>query len=330
MEEIIHNLYSFPVVLPDNPLKWLNCYVIKGGPGERSLLVDTGFRRPECLEALQAGMEELSLRPEETDVFLTHLHSDHTGNAATLQALGCRLFMNEPDLNYLQSTPSPARRNRFIAEGMSPEVLELVLQNTQGRRYASGPFTAETVQEGDLLSYGGYTLECLATPGHTPGHMCLYDRKKQLILLGDHVLFDITPNICYWVEMEDALGTYLESLRKVRDLPVRTALPGHRTLGEVSMRERIDELFAHHTARLNEAEQIVRDNPGISAYELTGKMTWKIRTKSWDEFPPGQKWFAMGEALAHLDHLVLTRRLSREVQGDGRAVYTATVQPEST
>ena len=51
------------------------------------------------------------------------------------------------------------------------------------------------LENGDTLSYGGYTLECILTPGHSPGHMCLYIRELKQMFLGDHVLFDITPNI---------------------------------------------------------------------------------------------------------------------------------------
>ena len=66
-EKLMPGLWSFPIVLPDNPLKWLNCYVIKGHEGERSLLIDTGFDREECHAALQEGMAQLDIRPEETE-----------------------------------------------------------------------------------------------------------------------------------------------------------------------------------------------------------------------------------------------------------------------
>lgn len=90
-EEIREGLWTFPIVFPDNPLKWLNCYVIKGEKGERNLLIDTGFRQPECRDAPVSGMNALGIHAEDTDVFLTHLHSDHLGNAAFLQQLGSRI-----------------------------------------------------------------------------------------------------------------------------------------------------------------------------------------------------------------------------------------------
>lgn len=320
-EQLAENLYTFPIRLPENPLKWLNCYVIRGLPGERSLLIDTGFNRAECLEDLMRGMEELKMKPEETDVFFTHLHADHTGNAAALQKLGSRLLMSATDIRSLQQFDRGAMRLRMLREGMPAGVLEATLANNQGRRFSSPPFEAEPLQDGDRLCCGGYELTCLLTPGHTPGHLCLYAPGQQVLFTGDHVLFDITPNITWWTDQEDALGVYLESLMKIRDLPVKLALPGHRNIGSLTLRERTEQLLAHHERRLNEAERIGRENPGICAYEIAGRMTWKIRARSWEEFPTGQKWFAMGEAFAHLDHLCRQGRIRAEENEAGEVFY---------
>lgn len=51
------------------------------------------------------------------------------------------------------------------------------------------------------------------------------------MLLGDHVLFDITPNITDWWDVPDSLGNYLRSLDKLEAYPVTLPLPGHRQAG---------------------------------------------------------------------------------------------------
>ena len=68
------------------------------------------------------------------------------------------------------------------------------------------------LQDGAALHYGGRMLRCVLTPGHTPGHLCLYDPARRRLFCGDHVLFHITPNICRWQGVEDSLGDYLKSL----------------------------------------------------------------------------------------------------------------------
>ncbi len=312
MKQLHDNIFTFEVVLPENPLKWLNCYVIKGTGSERSLIIDTGFNRPECLQPLVEGVRQLGLDPKNTDVFLTHTHSDHSGNAPALAAMGCRIFMSEIDRRVLNTNTWPEKRARSMKEGMSPETLALVNKHNPAIIFAPGHFESTGLKDGDILHYGGYELQCVLTPGHTPGHMCLYDRANKRMFLGDHVLFDITPNINYWLELDDPLGAYLDSLRKIMSYDVVHALPAHRTTGNVTMAERAQALIDHHAQRLTETEQIIINNPGLSAYQIAGKMTWRIRAKNWDEFPPGQKWFAVGEAITHIDHLILCGRLRRE------------------
>ena len=78
----------------------------------------------------------------------------------------------------------------------------------------------------------------------------------------------------------------------------------------------------HHEKRLAELEQMIREEPGLNGYELAGKMRWKIRATNWADFPPAQKWFAYGEALAHLDYLVNHGRVRREIKNGLRAYYT--------
>jgi len=43
------------------------------------------------------------------------------------------------------------------------------------------------VKDGDIISLGGVDLEVVHTPGHNPGHMCLYIRKSRILFSGDHV-----------------------------------------------------------------------------------------------------------------------------------------------
>ena len=171
-----------------------------------------------------------------------------------------------------------------------------------------------------MLEYGRLRLKCIEAPGHARGQRYLYCAEETLLCSGDHVPFAITANICSMVPNTNKLVKYLKRLEKVRELNVKTVLPAHRGMGEISMYERIDALLKHHTERLEETESIVRAKPGQTAYDIAGQMSWAIRSKSWEDFPPGQKWFAMGEALAHLDWLKAEGRISRN-EKNGVFVY---------
>jgi len=75
-------------------------------------------------------------------------------------------------------------------------------------------------------------------------------------------------------------------------------LPGHRRIIE-DARGRIQELKDHHQNRCNEILAILATGDK-NAYQVASKMSWDITYKTWDDFPVSQKWFATGEAIAHL------------------------------
>ena len=193
--EVMRNIYRIPVPLPNNPLRELNCYLIRGK--DRSLLIDTGFRQETCRRALFDGLQELNVRMEDTDIFLTHLHSDHTGLLPEVASAFSRVFIDDLDRDWIVgSTRFELERQedaRFAMAGIPPEMLRIASQTHPGRCFAPDPsFDRYTrLSAGDVLEVGGYRLEVLRTPGHTPSHLCLWMAEQQAMFTGDHVLFDI-------------------------------------------------------------------------------------------------------------------------------------------
>ena len=326
VEEMAKNIYRIGVRLPNNPLRELNSYLIRDEEAG-SLLIDTGFRMEACRADLLAGLEELGVDRTQMDLFLTHLHSDHTGLAPELIAPGRKIYISAVDRPGVEDEAQIAEHwavmtEQFRTFGVPEDVL--VQMEADNPAVLGAPEMGckqyVSVNGGDVLNCGGYRLECIATPGHTPGHLCLWAEEQQILFTGDHILFDITPNITSWPEMPDALGAYLASLERIRRLPVKLALPGHRKSGDFA--RRVTELQAHHHARLEETERLVRETPGQTVYEVAGQMQWSIRAKNWDEFPAAQKIFAIGEACAHLDYLEARGKL-RKQQEHGLWRYTA-------
>ena len=321
--QLLKGLWTFPIVLPDSPLKWLNCYVLNAENGGRNLLVDTGFPFEACKKSLLKGIEELKLDMGNTDVFLTHLHSDHVGNAALLQSMGARVFISSTDLRCWQDGVHgrwDATFRRTAEEGFPEEFTKKMIAKSSDCLFLDAPEGIRTVEEGDVLPYGDYSFQCVATPGHTPGHMCLYDARKKLMLCGDHVLFDITPNIVSWAGVENSLGDYIASLRKLRNYDIKYAFPGHRKQSDKDIYTRAAEIIAHHGRRLRQVTEIIAEKPGIGGYEIASRLTWNINSPDWDSFPLMQKYFAMRETVAHLDYLCLENRIRWELK-DGRRHY---------
>ena len=309
------NIYSIFVPLPDNPLRNLNAYLIKDD--KRSLLIDTGFRRDECREALLGGLAELGVSMDNTDICLTHLHSDHTGLAPEIAGPNSKIFMSREDsrrLREFQRSANTHRTEEYTLQGFSLDETAF-LRDSPMRKYNSvQPMDNTYVDEGDVLEYGGRRLRVIMTPGHTPGHICLYDPDAKVMFLGDHVLFDITPNITTWLGFSDPLGTYVHSLMDISIFDVRLPLPAHRGVSG-TMAERVGKIIEHHGARIREMVGILEKSPKLTAYELSGLMTWRVHGKSpsWADFPLQQKWFAVGETAAHLEYLLVRDRVRREL-----------------
>lgn len=310
IEQLDQDLYRVEVPLPRNPLKATNSYIIKSRP--RNLVIDTGMNREECKSVLLNAFKRLEIEPQETDFFVTHLHADHVGLIEVLSSDKSKRFFNLSDAevlgmkNLYQVVCKLARRHGFPSE-----LVDQAIDSHPGQRYSpSGSVDFTMLKDGDLLHYGRYQLRCVATPGHTAGHTCLYDSELQYFFSGDHILGDITPNISTWLDDRDPLGDYFASLDKVYKMPIKLVLPGHRSLIK-DCRRRIEELKEHHRQRLEEVVEIIDSSKPKSAFDVAAEMTWDLVADRWEDFPLMQKWFATGEALAHIRHLEVKGKVKR-------------------
>ena len=320
MELMCENVYRIPVPLPTSPLKTVNAYLVKGAP--RNLLIDTGFSAPASRAAMAEGLAEIGVRMEDTDIFLTHFHLDHVQLAPHIATESTRVFMGENDLRYVLEhlpTPKDVRISQMLASGFSHAEAEKWSSLLAEDRYTTNSLYTG-VPEGHVFNVGDYALTCVATPGHTPGHTCLYDAAHELLFCGDHILYDISPNITDWQGEADPLGDYMASLEKISGLPIQTALCGHRR-SLAGPQARIAQLLRHHARRLDEALQCLQAGQPASAYQVAAKLTWAVAAKGWDKVPLGQKFFAVGETTAHLDHLVAQGKIQRG-QTNGVRTYT--------
>jgi len=308
VEEILANLYKIEIPLPRNPLKSLNSYLIKN---DRNLIIDTGWDQKECLDAMQAGLTQLRVDLKITDFFITHLHADHLGLLSRLATETSTVYFNQPEAERIKTL---GRWDDFIdfarKNGFPENELQAALHSHPGFKYGlKKDMSFHIVKEGDRIEIGNYSFECIETPGHTRGHICLYEPNKKILAAGDHILDDITPTIQLWSDDWDPLREYLNSLEEIRQLDIELVLPGHRGIIK-NCRERIGELKEHHERRLEEIVSILRRGTQ-NAFEVASQMSWDVIYEAWDAFPISQKWFATGEAISHLKYLQEEERIER-------------------
>ncbi len=310
-KEVMPNLYQIEIPLPNNPLKALNSYVIRGP--ERFLMIDTGMNRKECLEVMHLSLKELNVNLENTDFFITHMHSDHSGLVGVLATTASKVYCSRPDAEIILSVGSQG--DKLLcgarAQGFPEDELKTVLERHPGFKYApQGNIKIDFVKDGDDVDIGDYHFICVSTPGHTGGHMCLYEPNKKVLISGDHVLDDITPNISLFLT-GNPLEDYLANLEKVYLMDIELTLPGHRNL-IYDIRKRVNELRRHHQERAEEILVILQKG-STDAYHVASQMDWDIDCPSWEQYPTPQKWFATGEAVAHLRYLEGLGKVSKEL-----------------
>lgn len=317
-EEILPNLYRIEITLPHSPLKTLNSYLIKAG--SRFLLIDTGMNRKECMDEMSTNLAILNVDLKKTDFFITHLHADHLGLTERLAADTSIVYFNNVEASMVNVGSEKEERWRkadeiYLSNGFPADELKLATEGHPGRRFGlQKTIDFNVVKEGDNIEIGDYSFRCIETPGHTPGHTCLYEARRKILVAGDHILFDITPNITFWPGVKNSLKDYLASLEKVYELDVNLVLAGHRSIMN-NHKKRIRELEKHHQNRLSEVLLALKDGPK-TAFQVAPYITWDIKYKSWKLFPAQQKWFAFGEALAHLQYLEQEGTIRTKDQGD--------------
>ncbi len=321
--EIDRDIYRIAVPLEGSPLGTLNAYWFRGP--EEEFLMDTGFNTPQCEASLRGALARLGYRPERMNIINTHLHLDHTGLNRCFVGKMRRIYISDTDrmnmaARYMQ--PDFKRGARDSREGADEATLEAIWragpEGDGSRRmiFDEGKYIGLT--DGQTLDVGPCVLQMISVPGHTPGNAMFYAPDRKLMFTGDHVLFDITPNITPWPGLPNALQHYLDSLEAAKRFAVSLALPGHRGGGDYYAR--IDEILQHHRRRLAELVSLVGERPGLTAYELTRYMRWRVHPDRDGGIPPAQLWFAAGECMSHLDKLVADGAV-RRIEGEPYVTY---------
>lgn len=315
LTQVYANIYKNEIPLPHNPLKTINSYIILSE--NRNLIIDTGFNLPECKDALFQGIKELGVDLVKTDLVLTHLHPDHVGLAAALKNEGVHVYIGKVDGEWSSrsSREDLSKRFQFLNK-----ILDLGgnIINTFDKDFGANiPFEFIPLSEGDSFALGDYVFETVDIPGHSPGHIGLYERNHRLFFCGDHILDEITPNITFWGFEQDILAVYFQSLKKMYEYDIDYLFTAHRSIIRDHKR-RIKELLTHHEDRLKEIIEILSQGEKTPS-ETASAMQWDMRYK-WMDFPATQKWFASGEATSHLEHLVQIG-IAERIPSDGKLYY---------
>jgi glyoxylase-like metal-dependent hydrolase (beta-lactamase superfamily II) len=317
IQEVVRNVFKIMLPLPAALLGSVNVYLAKGP--DRNLLIDTGLHVDKCRKVMFDSLDKLGVNLRNTDFFITHHHADHFGLFSDLVSDGSVVYIHGSDVLAIEKIGSHAALDELkhflaITDFPEHEPRKLMPSDVENNYRMPHSVSLRLVTDGDELVIGDFRLICLHTPGHTNGHMCLYEPDKKFLVSGDHLLGDITPSIQLRNDIENPLQSYLNTFETLAPLAVDLVLPGHRS-NFTNFRERIEQLKAHHKNRENEVIAALARN-GKTAYEVASQITWSIaECDGWDTVPALQKLFATGEAMAHLKYLQEKGKIQKHMKG---------------
>jgi glyoxylase-like metal-dependent hydrolase (beta-lactamase superfamily II) len=303
VEKVQPGLWSIPVPLPQNSLRYVLVYLFETDRGP--YLIDAGWNTDDAFDALTAGMGVAGCEVKDVQgVLVTHIHPDHYGLAGRIrEASGAWISLHpadaelihdrydEPD-DLLERVAAALRRMGAPDEELAP------LRNAaMPVRSLVDPVRPDVLlEDGDQPEVPGWDLTAIWTPGHSPGHLCFYESQRQLMLSGDHVLPRITPNIPFHPQAgANPLGDYLNSLDKMEPYEVQEVLPAHE-YRFTDLRRRLEELRQHHRDRFAEVVAILSGGPH-TAWDVASRMQW---SRQWDDIAGFMRRAAVGETVSHL------------------------------
>jgi glyoxylase-like metal-dependent hydrolase (beta-lactamase superfamily II) len=323
--EVAPGVYRLALPLGIQGIPTLSAYLLRDATGDT--LVDCGIATGPGEEAcgeLDAGLRACGSSVEAiVRLVVTHAHIDHFGLAGeVVRRSGGELWMHRrTDLDlakYEDPDEAVDRRELMLADhGLFGR--ELTASSTGLREWM--PVMPSIGRPGVLLDggervvAGDRTWEVVPTPGHSPGHICLWSATDRILCSGDHLLQIASPPVTFERGFErDPMGSYLESLDKVARLDPALVLPGHGPPFAEGAR-RAQTIARGKRRRLDEVREFVE----------TGDRTV---TELTDRLHPGtlsgaQRHFVMAELLADLAYHEVRGVLERTRRADGVFVWSA-------
>jgi len=300
-------------------LDHVNCYALRDDDGWT--IVDTGFDTSKQRAIWRDVIDNHLDGAPVVRVLVTHHHPDHIGLAGwfvsefgaelittrTAYLMARMLYLDEQD------APLPETLAFWRSAGMDPE---LYAKRAAERPFnfcdaiAKLPLGYTRIVEGQVLRLAGRDWTIRMGNGHAPEHATLWSEAGDLVLGGDQLLASISPNIGVHATEPgaDPLGEWLEACERLRPFATdnQLVLPGHK-LPYTGLPTRMGQLIDNHHSALTRLTEFLR-----TPRTATGCFDQLFKRKIGES----EYGLAMVEAMAHLNHLYLTGKITRTRRED--------------
>ena len=302
----------------------VNVYLIEDEP---LTLVDSGPNSGTSFDELQRGLAALGHELADIGlIIITHQHIDHLGLVSIVAShSSADVAAIDAAVLFVENYPDEAAADDEFALGLMlrhgiPEDVATALQSVSRtfRAWGARAKVTRVLRDGERIELRDRALEVHFRPGHSPSDTVFLEPERRILIAADHLLKHISSNPLITRprdgsgERPRALVTYLESLRKTREMDIELVLPGH---GDpiTDHRALIDERLALHSRRADKIFRLIADRPR-TAYQLAQSL--------WGNIAVTQAYLTLSEVLGHTDLLLAEDRVG-ELERDGVVTFEA-------
>ncbi len=278
------------------------------------ILFDSGLNMANWSKLFFSALKKINISLQDIDYcFISHNHTDHVGLAPTLKKRNpdLKLLMHhityetlkwETEQENLSEIEREATKiaNQMITYGFNESQSERVIS------FLSYWPKLRQYQKPDIILHDGdkilNDLEVIWTPGHSFGHICLFNTKTKYLFVGDHILSRITPHIGNYIvprflteqyegyDFNNILSHYLDSLDRIDKLGPKIIFPAHQEI-IYDPHKRISEIKEHHKNRLADISRVIKDK---------ARTPLEISQLHFGELDDTNSFLALSETLGHL------------------------------
>ncbi len=326
LQEITPGLFWLRMPLPFD-LNHINLWLAEDGDGWT--VIDTGAATAEAKSIWRRVMAETGNKPVPRAI-VTHLHPDHVGLAGWFaRKYGAELWMSRTDYLMCRMLAADTGRDApkealdfYRAAGFDDEMLAAYEERFGGfgMLISRLPDGFRRLREGETIVIGNGAWRTVTGRGHAPEHICLYNEAEKIFIAGDQVLPRITSNVSVFPTepQADPLGDWLESCRHLQSVIPDDVLvcPAHNE-PFYGLHTRLQALIDGHKQSLTRLEEFCSEpRRAMDVYPVL----FRRRVNRGIHI----NMMAVGESIAHLNHLIGSGRASVERDKDGVSWYRNT------
>jgi len=296
----------------------VNCYLLEDGP---LTLIDTGPNSGKALDELQSQLGERGHSIDDLELLIiTHQHIDHLGLAEiVVQRSGAEVAALGAATERLANFDEDAEaEDRFAVDLMLrngiPEEVTVALRSVSRsfRGWGSHVAVTKPLDDGEEIVFKNRTLKAIHRPGHSPSDTVFWDEERKILIAADHLIGHISSNPLISRSLDgsegrpQALVTYIESMRKTREMPAEIVLSGH---GEpiTDHAALIDDRIAKHERRKEKIYKLIAEQP---------RSGFEIAQEIWGNVAVTQAFLTLSEVIGHADLLVNEGRVREADDGE--------------